>query len=641
MLGTLALGAFLVALNIAIDILMRLQISDAVKREAEASATAWSSRFVTHAPAVAELVKRGVADATQDQTQRLRDAVAIGSVFKVRLFNPDGLAVFASEEAEGARKGAAAFDPIAREVFLTGRSDVRILDESGAKDGPESAVEAYIRAVGEDGRALGVAAVSVDVAAIEQVLRRSFSQLGLWLAVGSFLLFLGALGLVQWRGYELRLFDRRLSNLKTVDQLTGALNREALNHEISRVFAERREGESIGLLLVDIDGFKVFNEAHGNPEGDKLLQRVAAVLKSCVRTETDIVGRYGGDEFVVVCRAVDKAALAGVVRRIRAATARSGRIGDAHFEPTLSIGAHLSAPGEHEDFALHAVDLAVDEAKRRGRNKVVSYFDQLENAFQKRRYLERLLRLAVERELLELHFQPVFRAFDQKLLGFEALLRMRDPAGGLISPGDFIPLAEELGLIEEIGAWVLREAVKTASGWPEHLFIAVNISIAQFRSGRLPFEIQDALESHALDPRRLELEVTESLLIEDKDAIWSQLGRIKALGASVAIDDFGAGNTSIGYMWKFGFDKIKLDRSFLDAHESDVEGYKRLLRAIIALSKTMGLTILAEGVELEEQLEVNAELGVDQVQGFLLGRPAPVAELDAIIGAPCALREAS
>ncbi|MEQ8824152.1 MAG: EAL domain-containing protein [Filomicrobium sp.] len=603
-------------------------MSSSIKREAEAKAVSWASDFVTQLPSIEKIIQTGYA--TPEQAQRIKDTIAVGDVIGFKLFTPAGKLTFCSNSGPSSGE-----DPLlnarALAVFQSGKSDVSFHHghDEGASAG--SHVEAYIPAVGPDGERMGVIEVYVDVSALDQVLHDSYSQLSIWLIFCSALVFLTPAAALIWRGKQLQMRDQRVASLQRIDQLTGILNRNSLTQEIDRVFADRAVDETIGVLFIDVDHFKHVNDTHGHRLGDEILRIVARTLKSSARNNQDVIGRYGGDEFVMLYRSIDQAGLRSAVERIKPALNDACRAVGG-ITPTLSIGAHLSRPGEDQQDALHAADIAVYEAKRRGRNQVIEYTRELETARGRELEVEKLLKRAIPSELLELHFQPMFAAKNRKLIGFEALLRLRDPAGGLISPGEFIPIAEKAGLMDNIGVWVLRRALDTAQTWPEDFFVSVNLSVAQFKSGDLPRRIFEVLDSREFDPSRLELEITESLLIDDEFCVWTQLQLIKEAGITIAIDDFGAGNTSVGHFWKFDFDKLKLDRSFLLACQYNPKRYGRLLHAISSFAKELHLTTVAEGIEVEDELEINVAAGVDQVQGFLLGRPMKVDELDQFIG---------
>jgi predicted signal transduction protein with EAL and GGDEF domain len=307
-------------------------------------------------------------------------------------------------------------------------------------------------------------------------------------------------------------------------------------------------------------------------------------------------------------------------------------VADGTFQIGASVG-YASHPTNAADDAgiMRAADVALHYAKLHARGQAVAFRPSMETERQTRQRIEARLRTALANSEFDLHFQPVVEAAGGRLRGFEALLRLSDDAGQPISPAEFIPVAEEVGLIGEIGIWVLREACRVARQWPDELFVAVNLSPAQFAQAGMAGRVRDALDWSGLKPRRLELEVTESLLITDSDKVLGELKAIKALGATLALDDFGTGYSSLSYLWRFPFDKLKVDRSFMAELTTPEAKSRDILSTIIALGRVLNLTITAEGVETEAQAAALRELDCDLVQGYLFGRPEPATAVAATI----------
>jgi EAL domain-containing protein (putative c-di-GMP-specific phosphodiesterase class I) len=291
------------------------------------------------------------------------------------------------------------------------------------------------------------------------------------------------------------------------------------------------------------------------------------------------------------------------------------------------------APDNGDDASrlLRAADLAMYKSKDEGQNCVCFFAPRMDTELQTRLTLEKLIREAALNERFELHYQPVVDMPDGRLAGFEALLRMRASDGSFISPVVFIPIAEQMGLIDKIGAWVIREACRTAATWPDHLTVAVNLSPAQFAKGSVHDVVASALVETSLDPHRLELEITESLLLLDSDMVLAELGKLKKLGVAIAMDDFGTGYSSLSYLWQFPFDKIKIDRSFILGFDAAKKNAKTIIETIAALGHSLRLRITVEGVETAAQLEFVRGVKCDQVQGFYFSRPVPVDEVAALI----------
>ena len=283
--------------------------------------------------------------------------------------------------------------------------------------------------------------------------------------------------------------------------------------------------------------------------------------------------------------------------------------------------------GRDPDLLIRRADLALYKSKAEGRNRVRFFTAALDDHRRERLELERRIRAATQDEEFELHFQPVVDLRSEKTIGFEALLRLRTADGHAIPPAVFIPVAEEMGLITTIGGWVIREACSVASEWPDHLKIAVNISPVQVHDGGLVETVREALATSSLDPSRLELEVTEGVFMSDTDFVLAELARLKRLGVGVVMDDFGTGYSSLSYLWRFPFDKIKIDRSFVQTLGHEDKNIATIIRTIIALGHSLNMQVTVEGVENEDQLVFVRDVSCDEVQGFYFGRPAPVADI--------------
>jgi predicted signal transduction protein with EAL and GGDEF domain len=356
--------------------------------------------------------------------------------------------------------------------------------------------------------------------------------------------------------------------------------------------------------------------------GDDLLRAAAGRLRAAARTG-DLLGRLGGDEFVVAQRGVGGAkgaeALAGdIVKKV----SQPYTLGGHDVATSASIGVAL-APQDGADSAalLRCADLALYTAKASGRRCFRLFDPEMDDELKERRRIERAIREATAAESFELHFQPLVDTATDALVGFEALLRLPKGDGEAISPAVFVPIAEEMGLISRIGAWVVRRACTVAATWPEYLTVSVNLSPAQFDDAGIVEVVRAALEESGLEPRRLELEITEGLLLNDTELVIGQLRDLKALGVSIAMDDFGTGYSSLSYLWRFPFDKIKIDRSFMRASQEDGQNVSDILRTIIALGHSLDMQVTTEGVETRNQAELLRDLECDYTQGYHFGRP--------------------
>ena len=417
------------------------------------------------------------------------------------------------------------------------------------------------------------------------------------------------------------------------DALTGLVNRTQLVERLEAMFALLpAPGGNIAVHFIDLDRFKNVNDTLGHDAGDFLLKTVAERLRSVTRAD-DIVARLGGDEFVVIQTGVkDRAQAEDFARRLTLAVTAPMKLKEQPIVAALSIGVALvPADGTNPERILKSADLALYKAKAEGRNCTRFFTPELDSELQARFKLEKTIRDAILHDRFELHYQPLFEMSDRRLIGFEALIRLPAEDGTLIPPLLFIPLAEELRLIDKIGAWVLREACRTAATWPEHLTVAVNLSPAQFAAGRVSNIIATALKESGLAAHRLELEITETLLLGNSESIMAELRTLKAMGLAIVMDDFGTGYSSLSYLWRFPFDKIKIDRSFMQGFDGSGRDVKTVVKTIIALGRELNMRVTVEGVETAAQAAFLDKADGDQAQGFFFGRPVPAAEVSADI----------
>jgi predicted signal transduction protein with EAL and GGDEF domain len=370
----------------------------------------------------------------------------------------------------------------------------------------------------------------------------------------------------------------------------------------------------------------------GHDGGDFLLGTIGARLREMIRIE-DMVARVGGDEFVVVQTGLlGNEQARAFANRIIAVLGAPMTFNDQEIRVGCTIGIALApVDGSSPDRLLKSADLALYDGKAGGRNCIRFFAPEMDEAMQQRIDLERIVRNAVERDQFQVYYQPLFEMSSRRLVGFEALARLPSPDGAFIPPAIFIPLAEELRLIDKIGEWVLREACHAAMSWPQSLTIAVNLSPAQFESGSIESAVTEALRLSGLEPRRLELEITETLFMRNNEATMATLNRLKKLGASIVMDDFGTGYSSLSYLWKFPFDKIKIDRSFMESFEKSEHNVEAVVKTIMALGREMNMRVTVEGVETPAQVDFLCSADVDQVQGFYFGKPVPASEVGAEI----------
>ncbi|MGU3361652.1 EAL domain-containing protein [Methylobacterium sp. M6A4_1b] len=430
---------------------------------------------------------------------------------------------------------------------------------------------------------------------------------------------------------ERRQSEARIVRMARHDALTGLPNRAFLREHMADMLTARGPGTRTAVLYLDLDGFKGVNDTLGHPAGDALLCLTAQRLQDGLRA-SDFVARLGGDEFAIVQSDIGAPAdAAELAARLVAALRAPFTVQDQEIVIGTSIGIALVEPSDADSEAvLRRADVALYQAKAAGRGTWRFFQTEMDKDIQRRHHLGAELRRALAGHQFELHYQPLVAARSRTLNGLEALLRWRHPERGLIDPATFIPLAEEMGLIREIGAWVLAQACREAATWPDALKIAVNISSVQFVRGDLFEDVSRALIGSGLMASRLELEVTESVLLRDHAETFRILHRLQALGLQIAMDDFGTGYSSVSYLRRFPFDKLKIDQSFVRTLGQE-NGSVAIVRALVGLGKACGMGVVAEGVETEEQAAILEAEGCNELQGFLFSRPLPAADLKDIL----------
>jgi diguanylate cyclase (GGDEF)-like protein len=436
---------------------------------------------------------------------------------------------------------------------------------------------------------------------------------------------------------ERRRAELQIAHLAHHDVLTGLPNRIAFNAHLESMLGEAaRAGGGFAVLCIDLDRFKEVNDVFGHATGDELLREVAARLQTAARDA--FLARLGGDEFTVILAGADHQARAGkLADALQAALADEIEVGSHTVRSGITIGIALyPTDGNDAHTLLGNADAALYRGKGEGRGSIRYFEAEMDTRLRDRRMLQQELRLAVERQELRLYYQPQ-ALIDGQIIGFEALVRWQHPGRGMVQPGLFIPEAEESGLIVPIGEWVLREACREAASWPNPLQVAVNLSPVQFQHGDLPKVIHEVLLETGLAPARLELEITEGVLVGDFARAVSILRRLKALGVRIAMDDFGTGYSSLSYLQAFPFDKIKIDQTFVAKLQSNPQS-EAIVRAVIGLGHGLNLPVVAEGVETRDQNAFLAREACDQVQGFLIGRPAPIDAYADLLGIEMAQR---
>ncbi len=431
---------------------------------------------------------------------------------------------------------------------------------------------------------------------------------------------------------EVRRSHDRIAQLARFDPLTGLANRALFREGLEDALARAvRTGKSCALLFIDLDRFKAVNDTLGHSAGDRLLRETAGRLRDAIGGGATIA-RLGGDEFAVMLPDASAARVDSIARAIVASLATPFDLDGHRTVIGASVGYALGpADGAGVDKLLKSADLALYEVKSNGRGAACRFVPSIAERADQRRALEADLAVALERGELALAFQPVVEAADEHIVGFEALLRWHHPLLGNVPPDTFIPVAEATGLIVPIGAWVIETACAWAARWPAHVRIAVNLSPAQIDDPHLIETVERALRINGLDPARLELEITESLFLNEKPATTAVLAGLRGLGVSFALDDFGTGYSSLGYLQKAAFSRIKIDRSFVSRAVQPGSEAGAIIQAIVTLAHSLDMTTTAEGTETREEFEFCREIGCEQVQGYLFGRPMPPEEATALV----------
>jgi diguanylate cyclase (GGDEF)-like protein len=417
------------------------------------------------------------------------------------------------------------------------------------------------------------------------------------------------------------------------DALTNLPNRVLFHEQLEQGLRLAKPGDQIAVLCLDLDHFKDINDSLGHPIGDALLKEVGRRLAACVG-ENNTVARLGGDEFAVVQLGREEEAATALASRLVEVISAPYEIADHQIVIGVSIGISLSPQdGSDPNELLKNADLALYRAKADGRGTYRFFEAGMDARAQARRLLEMDLRAALRRNEFEVHYQPIRDLARDRIVAFEALVRWNHPERGLISPIAFIPLAEETGLVVALGELVLRAACTDAVTWPDDVGVAVNLSPVQFKSPNLVAIVTEALAASGLAPQRLELEITESVLLQNSEATLAILHELRAKGVRISLDDFGTGYSSLSYLRSFPFDKIKIDRSFV-AELSTREDSMAIVRAVTGLGRSLGITTTAEGVENDAQLELLRREGCTQAQGYLFSAPRPASEVALMLAKP-------
>lgn len=610
------------AVNSAVDVV--------VEEDAERKAYSWASYISKAMPGLEELIKTGRPDAAQIKT--IDKAVAVGDVFRFKLFNEQAQLVLISDELGQPLEIGATTDHNgnAKKVIDTGQAIIEVEDGTQKQNRPDLYVEAYVPAVGAEGQVIGVVEVYIDETPVLKLFKANFLYLATVLTIVLFASFGVPFAAYLFKMQQQIRTGKKVWLLSSRDQLTGLYNRATFFQEVEEATSAGRIAlHDAAVIFIDLDKFKAINDTFGHKAGDEFLRHVGNAISSFSK-EHDIAARLGGDEFILLASNRTLREIEQLIEGLRDAVSQPVRIDGMALTGHLSLGVRFD-PGTSLSLKarMHKADIALYQSKMLGRNTWTLFTPDLEEKVARRRYVEECIVSGLSQNRFDVHFRPLISPDGLKTAGFEALLRLKDFEGNPIPPSEFVPVAEEAGEITALGNWVLDQAIKTAVDWPEHLFVSVNLSIRQFADGHLAANIAQMLKDHGLAPQRLELEVAENILIESGTKVTDQLEELNAVGVSLAMDDFGTGYSSLGYLWKYHFDKLKIDRSFMHSLTEDDEKSHYILEAIIALGHRLDMTVTVEGIETEEQVTALGAFSCDHFQGFYYGKPMPASDIAA------------
>jgi diguanylate cyclase (GGDEF)-like protein len=559
-------------------------------------------------------------------------ARAVGDVWRFRIFDAAGKLLLVSNQIGKTHtfsENLAKDDPDTLAELRAGRAVVNTRAGVNKRE-PVFIAEALVPVRSGD-EPLGYLSVQIDATERQQVYLNEATLMAVTFAALMLVAFGAPAAGFLMRSRQKELAEGKLEHLAYHDSLTGLKNRLAITQHLETFFAGGKAADDVAIHIIDLDGFKEINDTLGHDVGDEVLRQVSLRLARTV-ANAGVVGRLGGDEFLVVqsgnniSRHAEKLA-ANLVEALLPPCNINGSFLQAHGSVGLALAGH---DGETASDLMKSADIALYFAKAEGRACSRRFLPGMDDKLRRRRDVEQKLRTALKEDGFELYFQPQFNLASDALEGAEALLRLPDGENGMISPAEFIPIAEEVGLILEIGNWVIAEGCRSLELLPPGMKLAINLSPLQFEKGDIVATVAAALKNTGTDPSRLELEVTESLLLNDSPKLQATIGALKALGTSIVLDDFGAGYSSLSYLWRYPFDKIKIDRSFVSSlgENGRVEG---VIKSIINLGRDLNLRVTAEGIETVVQAELLRGMQCDQVQGYLFGAPLSLPDLSAAI----------
>ncbi len=602
-----------------------------LEHELRTMAAYWASHLIDSVADLDGVMKTG--SISPQSMEGLRAAGSLGAVLRYQLFSDDGRSIYASDtrarRTEFSALGESADDrpPSLRRVLTSDRAIVTLKEGAGTSDLPAVYGQIYLPIVTGQG-VRGVAEIEIDQTDKAAHYRREFVVF----ATGLSLLILFAMALpmaMVWRKTKQReLAERKLHDMAHRDPLTRLANRTDFRERLAQALGGiGRDDRVVPLFWLDLDRFKTINDALGHPIGDALLCQVATRLRRSLQ-EHDAVARLGGDEFaILLADCADRRQAAALAQRLIDLLALPFNIDGHHVVIGVSIGIVFTRlDGDQVDDLLKKADIALYHAKDAGRSTYRFFQPDMEARSQVRHVLEEDLRRALDTSQIRLHYQPQVALDSGQIVGFEALLRWHHPRYGHMPPAEVIALAEETGLIVPLGFWALKRACTDASTWPDGIRVSVNISAVQFRHTNLVDVVSEALSVSNLPPDRLDLEITESIVMEDSKETLAKLRKLRRLGVHLSMDDFGTGYSSLNRLRHLPFDRLKVDRSFVNELAGNRDDIA-IVHAIVTLGRSLGMQIIAEGVETDAQLAHLRLENCDIAQGFFFGRPVPASEI--------------
>ena len=609
----------------------RWTIARLLDDDARATAGAWTD-FLAANTADLPKIAAGAPPSTET-TAFLGHVKGMARIFLYKVYDATGTPRFVSDDLpEGASDGEdlAQHNPEAAEAVAMGAPAIE-LKQGVPPSRPAFYSEAYVPTFGSDGKVVAVVEAYID----QTAKRAEFERVSFASAIALGVLIAAAFGVPAIAWYQRRREQEgardRIDYLANFDALSGLANRGRLTEDLTRALAEAPRGR-LAVHSIDIDHFADINDWLGLATGDQIIKIVADRLRAATAPE-DVVARVSGDEFAIVQRgAWDRGTAALFAKKIARAIAIPVALDGRQIPLSVGIGVALApSDGADAERLLKSAKLALPKGKAEGRGRVRFFSPDLDGEMTARLQVEHAVETALATGGFTLYYQPLYSQPNETLIGFEALARLPTADGSFIPPTAFIPAAERMGAINRLGAWVLMEACTTAASWPEHLTVSVNLSALRFRKASVAAMVASALPGSGLAPHRLLLEITESVLITDRESVMEELTKLKAIGTKIVMDDFGTGYSSLSYLWRFPFDKIKIDGSFMSAFDVPGAPAEKIMRTITTLGHALGMHVCVEGVESAQHAAHARRIGCDEVQGFHFGHPAPAIDLPATI----------